>query len=286
MKKFSRLFHFLFAFLMLCFSFYALPAKAHNEKFIHGMANNETEILPRFYDGAGLVSDNEEKELCKKLDEISERRSFDIIVCTVDRLPQNYNSIVNFADDYFDYNDFGHGTMDRNGCLLVINMDTRDWYICTTGYGKTVFTDWGIQYIGDKIKEAGLSDGDYYEAFIEFINQCDDFIEQAEHGRPYDSNNQPPMDKEKALTIGIVCGIIIGFIVVLVMLACMRTVAKKTEAGYYVVDNSLQIDYANDVFLYSTVTKTKRETDSDSGGGSSTHTGSSGVSHGGGGGKF
>lgn len=293
MKKLKRLLPLCLAVIMLCSIL--LPVMAGNatykkEGLIHNMAlGYEDWTLPRLYDGAGLLSDSDAEDICERLDEISNRQSFDIVICTVERLPEGYSSIVNFADDYFDYNDFGFGTMDRNGCLLVLDMSQRDWYICTTGYGKTVFTDWGIQYIGDKLKENGLSDGKYYEAFLEFIKQCDDFIEQAEDGKPYDVNNQP-VDKKaalkKSILIGIISGLVLALIVVGVMYASMKSVAKKTEAGHYVVPDSLHIDYASDVFLYSKVTKERKESDSGSGGGSSTHTGSSGVSHGGGGGKF
>ena len=73
---------------------------------------------------------------------------------------------ASYADDTYDYNGYGYGN-NRDGLLLLISMEDRDWYISTTGYGITAFTDAGIQYIGNKIKEH-LSDGDYDAAFNSF----------------------------------------------------------------------------------------------------------------------
>ena len=57
-------------------------------------------------------------------------------------------------------------------------------------------------------------------------------------------------------------------------------------ASDYVRPGSMNVAYANDVFLYSHVNRTAKPKDNDSSGGSATHTSSSGTTHGGGGGKF
>ena len=95
---------------------------------------------------------------------------------------------------------------DRDGALLLISMEDNDWYISTCGYGITVFTDAGIQYIGEQIKE-DLSDGDFSEAFDKFVGLCDDFITQARSGDPYDSHNLP---KEPLSLIWIPISIAVG----------------------------------------------------------------------------
>ena len=60
----------------------------------------------------------------------------------------------------------------------------------------------------------------------------------------------------------------------------------KAAASDYVRPRSMNVAYANDVFLYSHVNRTAKPKDNDSSGGSATHTSSSGTTHGGGGGKF
>ena len=165
-------------------------------------------------------------------------------------------------------------------------MEDRDWYISTAGYGITAFTDAGIQYIGNKIKEH-LSDGDYAAAFNTFAELCDDFITKARTGKPYDSGNMPkePM-KPGWILVAVIAGFILSFITVGTMKGKLKTVRFQPAANSYMKAGSMNISESRDMFLYNTVTRTAKPKDSDSGGGSSTHTSSSGSSHGGGGGKF
>ena len=73
-----------------------------------------------------------------------------------------------YADDFYDYNGYGYGDS-RDGILLLISMEERDWRISTCGYGITVFTDAGQEYISDKFLPY-LSDGDYSEAFTKYAD--------------------------------------------------------------------------------------------------------------------
>lgn len=245
--------------------------------------------LPRLTDNGDLLSPGEERELLAQLDEISQRQHFDVVIVTVNGIPEGY-SVREYADDFFDYYGFGQGSK-RDGCLLLISMEERDWYISTRGYGITALTDAGIQYIGEQMIDNGLSDGDYLEAFQTYAQLCDDFVTQAREGDPYDVGNLP---KEKIpwgfialIAVALGCGM--AFIPVSVMKAQMKPVKNQRDAGDYVQRGSLMLTRNRDVFLYRNVTRTvipKDEGSRGGGGGSSVHTSSSGASHGGGGGKF
>lgn len=183
------------------------------------------------------------------------------------------------------YGNFGYGES-KDGALLLISIEDNDWYISTCGYGITVFTDAGIEYIGKQIK-GDLSDGNFAGAFDKFADLCDDFITQARTGEPYDVKNLP---KEPLSLIWIPIAIVVGFVLSLIivgnMKAKLKTVRFQAAASNYIKDNSLNINERRDLFLYNTVTRTAKPKNDDSGGGSSTHTSSSGTTHGGGGGKF
>ena len=240
--------------------------------------------LPRVVDEADLLSDSEEKELAGKIEDLTDKYDFDIVIVTADTI--NGETPMAYADDYYDYNGYGAGA-DNDGILLLLSMEDRDWWISTTGYGIDAFTDYGIDVIGDEIVP-DLSNGDYYSAFTEFIDLTDDFLAEAEKGTPYDIDHKYKTfsDYIIAVGIGLFIGLIIAVISVLVMKSKMKTVAMQNNANNYVVNNSLRLDRSNDIFIYRNVTKTRRPEPSSSGGGSSIHTGSSGTSHGGGGGKF
>ena len=223
----------------------------------------------RVQDLAGLLSGNEESSLVTKLNELSERQKMDIVVLTTDTLdgktPRDY------ADDIYDYGNFGYGES-KDGALLLISIEDNDWYISTCGYGITVFTDAGIEYIGKQIK-GELSDGDFASAFDKFADLCDEFITQARTGEPYDVRNLP---KEPLSLIWIPIAIVVGFVLSLIivgrMKAKLKTVRFQAAANSYIKDGSLNITESREMFLYNTVTRTAKPKDSDSGGGSSTHT--------------
>lgn len=244
--------------------------------------------IPRLTDDGDLLSSGEERELLEKLDEISLRQKFDVVIVTVAGIPEGY-TVWDYADDLYDYEGFGQGT-GRDGCLLLISMEERDWYISTRGYGITALTDAGIQYIGEQLIDNGLSDGDYLDAFLTYARLCDEFVTQARTGNPYDKGNLPKEKLPLALiaAIALALGAGMAFIPVTVMKVQMKPVRQKRDAGDYVQRNSLTLTRARDVFLYRNLTRTEipKDTGSNGGGGSSVHTSSSGASHGGGGGKF
>ena len=230
----------------------------------------------RLVDDAHLLSKNEWAEVSRKLNEISARQGMDVVVVTTNTLegksPQDY------ADDYYDYNGYG-----PDGVLLLVSMEDRDWWISTTGYGITAFTNAGIEYLGDLIQPE-LRDDNYAEAFLLFAEKCDEFITQARSGDPYDTHNLP---KEPfSVVMNIIIALIIGFVVALIATGIMRgklkSVRAKYEAADYVRSGSMKVTESREIYLYRHVSRIPRPKDS----GSSTHRSSSGRSHGGGGGKF
>ena len=237
---------------------------------------------PRVVDNADLLTVSEETDLTMKLDEISERQQLDVVVVTVPGLAGM--SPQEFADDYYDYHDYGFGA-GKDGILLLVSMEERDWYITTTGFGITAFTDAGIEYLSEQIL-FWLSDGYYAEAFHEYANQCDAFITQAYTGEPYDINNLP---REPLSIIWIGISLIVGFIMALSITSSvksqLKTVRREPAAGSYVVDGSMRVKESREFFLYRNITRREKPKNNNKGG-SSTHRGSSGTFHGGGGGKF
>lgn len=240
--------------------------------------------LPRLVDNADLLTDGEESALLMKLDEISVRQKADIVVVTVDST--DGKTPMDYADDFYDYNGYGFGD-NRDGVLLLVSMEARDWWITTTGYGITAVTDAGIEYISDKFLSA-LSDGEYAEAFTQYAELCDEFFTQAKTGEPYDTGNLPkePFHFLRNLLIALVIGFVAALIVTNVMKGNLKTVRFQTAANSYVKANSMNVSESRDMFLYTHIDRHAKPKETSSSGGSSVHTSSSGTSHGGGGGKF
>ena len=240
----------------------------------------------RLADMADLLSDSEETDLMEKLDEVSERQEVDIVVVTVDSLEGE--SIMEYADDFYDYNGYGFGD-ERDGILFLISMEERDWYITTTGYGITAVTDAGREYMAERFTD-DLSEGNYAAAFMTFAGQCDDFITQARTGAPYDTDNLPkePFGAAVSLAVSFAIALIISLIATGIMRSSLKTVHSQSEADHYIEKDSMKLTNSNDLFLYRHVDRREKPKDNSTGGsgGSSTHTSSSGTTHGGGGGKF
>ena len=158
----------------------------------------------RLTDSAGLLSEEEAQNILTKLDEVSERQKFDIVILTVDSLEGA--TATEYADDFFDYYGYGYGE-GKDGILFLVSMEDRDWALSTHGYGITAFTDAGCDYIAEQFKSS-LSDGEYEKAFEIYIDQCDAFVTQAREDRPYDNSNLP---KKPLGMIWIPVALVLGF---------------------------------------------------------------------------
>lgn len=206
-------------------------------------------------DNADLLSSAEQTMLENQLQQVSEEHDIDVVVLTVDSL--DGKSAMAYADDYYDYNGYGD-----DGVLLLVCMQSRQWWISTSGkcISKLDADAFEDDLVSDLQAEA------YYDAFSGFAKEC---------------------DAQMSVSLGavLVCVLIgagIALVVVLVMKSKMKTVRSQSGADNYVANGSLKLTHQSDIFLYQTVTR--RAKPQNSGGGS--HIGSSGRSHGGGGGRF
>ncbi|MGP1612904.1 MAG: TPM domain-containing protein [Catonella sp.] len=276
-NKIGKKLYFLVMSLILMLSF----TSSFNTVFTKVYAEDR---LPRLQDEADVLTEEEETNLLKKLDEISNRQQIDVAILTM-KNQADKSDITAYADDYFDYNGFGFGS-DGDGLVLVMDYGSRVWAISTKGKAITIFTDAGQKYITDKIMPY-LSDGDSYKGFETYAELCDKYIEKAKEGKPYDVDNLP---KERNIFF-IIAGAVIPALL-LAAIICgrltsqLKTVAEQYQADNYVLKGSFNVTDAQDLFLYKNVVKTKIEKSSSSSGGSSTHTSSSGSTHGGSSGSF
>ncbi len=282
MKKTSNRLRSLFAALaaLVLAAALAVPAFAVEGGF--------ADLYYRMNDSAGVLTEDEDNELEDALEELSLRQNFDVVIATIESLESvDYDSMEAYADDLYDFCQFGYGA-DRDGVLLLVSVGDRKWHISTCGYGITAFTDAGIQYLGEQMTP-DMADGDYAAAFRTFVQWSDDYITAARAGHPYDVKNLPrePLSLMYLfLAVGI--GLVLAWVIVHVMKGQLRSVAFQENAASYVREGSMKLTNSRELFLYRDVQRTEHveEKDSDSSGGSSTHTSSSGTTHGGGGGSF
>lgn len=265
--------------LMLLFAL-AVPAFATENGF--------ADLYYRMNDSAEVLTEDENSKLEASLEELSVRQNFDVVIVTIDSLESvDYTGMEEYADDLYDYGQFGYGE-NRDGVLLLVSTGDRKWHISTCGYGITAFTDAGIQYLGEQMTP-DMSDGDYAAAFRTFIRWTDAYVTAAREGHPYDVDNMPREPFSIVyLGVALVIGLVTALIVTGIMKSQLKSVAPQRDATNYVRQGSMKLTNQRDLFLYHEVHRTERPKESSSGdsGGSSTHTSSSGSTHGGGGGSF
>ena len=244
-------------------------------------------------DDAGLLTESEKTKLLAMAEEISTKQQCDVAVVTNWSLDGKDSQT--YADDYFDYNGYGYGE-NHDGILLLVSMEERDYAITTTGYGITAFTDYGLDYLVDRILP-DLSDGDYYDCFRTYFETCDDLLTQARNGTPYDVHTSDGLEGQRLrrtimspafLLVALGLGFLLSLIPLAILKSQVKNVKWNRDAGNYVKNDSLVLNNKRDVYLYANTTSRVIDTGNrgSGGGGSTTHFGSSGISHGGTHGKF
>lgn len=247
--------------------------------------------LPRLVDSADVLTDEEEEKLLTKLNYLSEKYEFDIVIKTM--RDAEYSSIKQYADNFYDINGYGFdhgGKFDNTGLALVMDFGKRDWAISTIGRAYREIKDTTIDEMADGFLPF-LSNGDIYKGFDTFADLMEQLIVAMQAGTQVnfayaedlpeashtieDGESQSPFVR---YGIPIFIGLIAAIAIVAYLSSQLNNVVSVSHAGQYEVEGSFVLTEQADHFLYRTVTKQKIQKSSSSS--------SSGGSHGGSSGKF
>lgn len=228
--------------LILCLNF-TVPVCAAEDTFV--------------YDDADILTDSEEKKLNNKLGDLSDEHQAEIVVVTVDSM--DGQDIVKYINNVYDSKKFGYGS-ERDGVLLLISMNPREFNILSNGYAGVAINTGDISDIQD-VMEKDLSAGRYYNAVNKYADECDYYLTTYVTGVPFDFT--------KSLAFAIVGGLVIGLIVALVLKGQLKSIRRQTRANDYVKSGSMHVTHSKDIYLYRKVTSRPKETNRPSGSGSS-----------------
>ena len=230
----------------------------------------------KIYDFADLYTDSEEVSLYNEVSNYIMSYDMDLVIVTINS--NNKSSPQEYADDFYDYNDFGISS-NRDGVLFLIDMQTREIYMSTTGSAIRMYNDYRINEALDKVYQY-MSNGNYYEGTSNYIDVISDYAREG-----YPSNNgSSGMEGPPPIVIAIIASLIITIVIMIILVSKNKLVRKATTAEEYLNKESVDIKKTGEILVSSHTSKHKIE--HDNGGGSSTHIGSSGGSHGGGGHRF
>ena len=221
------------------------------------------------YDGAMILNDREEEMLQARIESLGAIRDCHIIIYTEDY--GNYATAEMSARTILEQSGAG------NGVIFYVAMGSRDWHVYTTGDAWDMFNSLAMDEI-EIYSVENLSTGDYYLAFDEFLNVCEDVFEMANAGESY----TPPKRPEVLifyLIIAAVIAFVTGLIWALVLKSKLTSVRLNHGASNYQDAGSFALSNNQDIFLYKNVTCVAKPKSN----------GSSGIGGGGGGsrgGKF
>ena len=212
------------------------------------------------YDEADLLSTQEETQLAEKLSEIGEEFDAQIVIMTVSSTNGNIDAYI---EEMFDGMNMGYGEK-RDGVLLLVCMDDREYRILSNGYAGEAIGPSQIDAIGDAIV-SDLSDGAYADAFSTFADQCAYYMDGYLNGFPFNFG--------KNLIAALIIGMVAGVVVALVLKKQLKSVRQQEQANIYIKSGSMQITKSRDLFLYREVSRTKKDSSNSSGSGSSRNVG-------------
>jgi len=256
------------------------------------------EPLDYLEDYADLLTDDEEETLQQRIQELKVELKLDIVIVTT--YGTGGKGVQEYADDFYDQNGYGYGA-NHSGILLLVDMESREWYMSTCGDAIYIFTDFGLSVLGEGLV-SWLSYGEYYQGFDLWLDSLKPYVDAYNSGSPVDGYVEPdeydspygdeivyydePLVKNP-FPVALIIGLVAALITVLVMRSRMNTAKLQRGAQDYLKEGSFQLHQNSDMFLYSRVTRrAKPKNNSSGGGGSTVHRSSGGVRHGGRGGRF
>lgn len=234
--------------------------------------------MPSVIDEAGYLSDEDKAALTERLDQLRDEYPMDVAVYIEDVM--SGDNAQDTADDLFDYNDYGYGP-DKDGILLYISKSPRKYHFTTHGLAMTIFNYNARSFIEDQVLPS-MKEDDYAQALNGYADAAEALLDMAANGEIYDTARTKTSDTIM-LALVILIPLILAFAVTGGKTRRMHTAKQANYADRYIRKGSFQLTDSQDIFLYSTVTRTEHTTsDSDS----DSHTSSSGETHGGWGGDY
>lgn len=126
----------------------------------------------RLTDNAKLLSSEEASSLKGLIDTFSLELQLDLVIVTENTI--GGSSVQAYADNFYDDNNYGFNES-NDGVLLLIVMDTRDWYISTCGEAIRILTNERLDTLAEQFVPY-LSSGEYYQGFRSFAQGCDELV--------------------------------------------------------------------------------------------------------------
>ncbi len=263
--------------LLFCFTMF-VPT-------LFGAQTQSKPIDQTVYDYANLLTSNEKQNLESKINEIKQTYNMDAYILTIN--DAQGKTTTAFADDFLF--DLGYGRDNKNGILLIIDMDNRNVKISTSGLAISYFTDARSELIIDSFYNQ-LKSGNYYDVGKTFLKKVTAVMSHPIPKSTADRTTLPkaPLEVEDYLIRGGIAALI-ALVVSLITYSsiCYSYTHPRFTQPVTIPDRS-SVNYTDkkDMFVHTHTSRIRIKDDSNKGnggfgGGSSTHTSSGGGTFGG-----
>lgn len=255
--------------------------------FVAGAAASaeSAQELPYYVsDTAGLTTSEQWQKLETAAERISDRYSCGVYVVSLQdyRDYGSYSNIRSFSEEFYNHYRLGLG-QNRNGILLVLSMEERDY--CLIAYGDDAhyaFTDYGKEVLANSFLD-DFKRNDWSGGFVDYISGCEELLSRAAEGKPVDVQYESRSGIPPELSTGIIIGVplLVSFGACEGMKRRMKPVKPQNRADEYIVPGGIHFSLKRDVFVNRTVSRTvirSENRDSSFGGGGGTTVNSGGFS--------
>jgi uncharacterized protein len=204
---------------------------------------------------AGLLTESEADALETRLEAIADKFSVQVAILTMPTCDGEDHEA--YAKNFYREAGYGLGE-NKDGILLLIDMDedNRGWAIYGKALGADAMTSSVIESVGEDMTP-DLKDGNYADAFDTFAERCEERIDIAINGEPF--------DPVWTLIVCLVVSLLLALIITGVMKGQLKSVRSQRAATNYVRKGSLNVTESYELFLYRTVEKREKPKSSSSG---------------------
>lgn len=223
------------------------------------LASSSGDSLSYVSDTVGLLSLDEQQELETTAAQLAERYGCGVYVIIVDDYTDYTNgSTRDFAKEIYTNYDLGVGE-DKNGILLMLSVNDRDYYLLTKGdIANTAFTDYGQEQLTYEFLDDFRYDN-WFDGFRDYMSTAGQYLEAAENGTPVDVYSDDEVDPAVSAGVDILFIVVIPCLISLavcgIFAAQMKTARRQTGARGYISHGGVDMRVTQDQFLYNTETR-------------------------------
>lgn len=133
------------------------------------LATPAIDATERIYDFADLLTESEEKVLFKHVKHFIDSTQIDYVIVTISK--NNKASSMNYARDFYNYNDFSN-----DGIILLIDRDNKGIYMTTNGRAVELFPDSRMEPILKNVFNL-TKEKKFYDACKSFTTSISEFVQ-------------------------------------------------------------------------------------------------------------